>query len=336
MGLFSNNQLLSNIQWNTQDKSILVWRFPDADQVLQNNSTVIVGPGQAMIFVNEGKAQGVITEQGTYDLKTGSIPFFSSMMAVFRGGDTKHKASVFFVNMTEITDVKWGTKSPLKYNDPVYKFPVGLRAFGNYSFKITKPAEFFTEYSGMIQDALTLDQFQSVITDRIITPISDALASAKFGYTDIDSNRDELSAVITEKVAPDFDRIGFSLTVFRIENTDFDDATQALVGSIASTQAQVFQANTLAGMNTQGLENLQKLGQLEALKTAAANPNGLAGAGVGLGAGLGMGAAMVNGMNQQTQQPQAPVQPVVPPTPAPVEPMMPSQPEQPVNPTQSE
>ena len=56
---FLNNQKISNIQWIGQTPDILAWRFPDADQVLQNDSTVIVGPGQAFLFVSEGKPQGV-------------------------------------------------------------------------------------------------------------------------------------------------------------------------------------------------------------------------------------------------------------------------------------
>ena len=128
---FLNNQKISNIQWIGQTPEILAWRFPDPDQVLQNNSTVIISPGQAILFVNEGKPQGIINTPGSIDLQTANIPFITSILSVFRGGDSKHKAKVFFFNITKITNVKWGTPSPLKYADPVYKFPVGLRAFGN-------------------------------------------------------------------------------------------------------------------------------------------------------------------------------------------------------------
>lgn len=312
MGFFGN-QMLSNIQWTSQSSDMLVWKFPDADQVLQKGSTVIVGPGQAMLFVNEGKPAGVVAEPGSYDLNTNSFPFFSSMMAVFRGMDTKHKAKVFFINMTEIPNVKWGTKSPLKYNDPIYKFPVGLRAFGNYSFKITDPGKFFETFVGD-RDELTLEGFKDNVTDRIIQPISDSLATAKFGYTDIDSNRDELSKDIGAKVATDFVSFGFTMSDFRIENTDFDEDTQGRIGGIADMQAKAQAINAMGQVDQAGMATFAQVQQLEAMQKAAENPGGIAGAGVGVGVGLGLGANMANAM-QQTVAPQqsqtgAQVQPI--------------------------
>jgi len=326
---FLENQLLSNIQWTDQTPETLVWKFPDVDQVLQKGSTVIVGPGQAMLFVNDGKPAGVVATPGSYDLNTNSFPFFSSILAVFRGMDTKHKAKVFFINMNEIPNVKWGTKAPIQYADPIYKFPVGLRAFGNYSFKITDADKFFTEFVGD-RDLMTLAEFQENVTNRIIQPISDTLATASFAFTEISAQRDELAKSISEKIAGDFAAFGFTMKDFRIENTDFDEETQKRVGTVSDAQAKVAQANALAGMDKAGLENLKQLEQLEALKSAAANPNGMAAAGVGLGAGVGMGSTMVNSINQQTQQP---VQPQVPVTP-PVEPATPPVP--PANPVQGE
>ena len=336
---FFDNQMLSNIQWTNQTPETLVWRFPDTDQVIQNGSTVILNPGQAFLFVNEGVPAGIITEPGHYDLSTASIPFISSMMAVFRGMDTKHKGKVFFINTTEIPNVKWGTKSPIKYADPVYKFPVGLRAFGNYSFQINDPGNFYKTFVGD-RDEITLDDFKDNVTDRVIQPITDSLATARFAFTDVDSNRDELSKSISEKIATEFAAFGFVMKDFRIENTDFDEETQKRVGTVSDAQAQVAQANALAGMNEAGLDNLERLGRLKALENAAENPNGMAAAGVGLGAGVGMGSTMINSISQPIQpQPlptqQAPVQaPTVEPQTPPVTPTI--EPQQPSSPAQGE
>lgn len=310
---FLENQKISNIQWVTQSPGVLVWRFPDPDQVLQNNSTVVVGPGQAMLFVNEGRPEGVVTEPGSYDLSTANIPFLTSMLSIFRGLDSKHKGQVYFFNIAEITNVGWGTKSPIKYVDPVYGFPVGLRAFGNYTFKVQDPGKFFTEFVGD-REQLTSEDFRDTINGCIILPISNALANAKFGFTEIDSHKLELSDSIEKQVAEEFGVFGFEMKDFRLENTDFDEETQRRVGSIADTQAQAQAINALGNVNTAGMANYAQLQQLEALKSAAANPNGAAAAGVGLGAGVGMGAAMGNTLAQavapQPQQP-PPVQPGV-------------------------
>ena len=298
---FLNSQKLSNIQWIGQTPEILAWRFPDPDQVLQNNSTVIIAPGQAILFVNEGKPQGIISDSGTIDLQTANIPFITSILSVFRGGDSKHKGKVFFFNMTKITNVKWGTPSPLKYIDPVYKFPVGLRAFGNYTFTITDPMKFFVEFVGD-RDSMSLDEFKQTINSRIITPITDALASAKFSFIDIDSNREELSKTIGGKISIEFAEFGFAMNDFRIENTDFDESTQKRVDSISDVQAQAQAINSLGNIDSASMANYAQLQQLQALKMAAGNPGGVAGAGVGIGAGIGLGASMTQSIENQNAQ----------------------------------
>jgi len=283
---------------------------------LQNNSTVIISPGQAILFVNEGKPQGIINTPGSIDLQTANIPFVTSILSIFRGGDSKHKSKVFFFNITKITDVKWGTPAPLKYMDPVYKFPVGLRAFGNYTFTITDPMKFFTEFVGD-RDSMSLEEFKATINSRIITPITDALASAKFSFIDIDSNREELSKTIGDKASAEFAAFGFTMDDFRIESTDFDENTQKRVDSISDVQAQAQAINSLGNIDPKNMAAYAQLQQLQALKMAAGNPGGVAGAGVGLGAGIGLGASMAQGINnvnanqaqQQNQQP-----PQVPPT----------------------
>jgi membrane protease subunit (stomatin/prohibitin family) len=38
--------------------------------------------------------------------------------------ESEHKVGIYFFKTTVITDQKWGTKSPIKYIDPSYNFPV--------------------------------------------------------------------------------------------------------------------------------------------------------------------------------------------------------------------
>ncbi len=304
MGLFDGikRQLLTNIRWDNPQPGVLIWKFPQKNDELKNCSTLIIDPGQGAIFVYEGKVAAVHAESGSFDIKTGNIPFLTTLASVMRAFDSKHKAEVFFVNLKEITNQKWGTKAPLKYQDPQYKFPVGLRAFGNYSFKILNSEFFFTNFAGN-QNEFTVDGFRETVTNRILTPLTDALAEAKFGYNEIDGQREELTAKLLEKLKPDFTKLGFELTDFRIESTDFDEATQTRINKIAESQAAAQAVNAMGEVNQGALANYAQVEKLKALNTAASQEGGAAGVGVGLGAGLGMGQMMVQGM----QQPQAPV-----------------------------
>jgi membrane protease subunit (stomatin/prohibitin family) len=60
--------------------------------------------------------------------------------------ESEYKVGIYFFKTTIINNQKWGTKSPVKYIDPVYKFPVGMRAFGNFSFRITDFHNLFQTY----------------------------------------------------------------------------------------------------------------------------------------------------------------------------------------------
>ena len=168
MGLWDGikGQLRSVIEWNNPSAGDLIWRWDGSGDELKNASKLIVGPGQAAIFVYEGAVKAVHTAPGLFDLTTANIPFWTTISKFMQAFQSEHKADVYFVRMTEFLDQKWGTKSPVKYEDPKYKFPVGLRAFGNFSFKITDPAAFFVNVSST-RKAFTVEEIRSAIVDRI-------------------------------------------------------------------------------------------------------------------------------------------------------------------------
>ena len=90
-------------------------------------------------------------------------------------------------------------------------------------------------------------------------------------------------------------KLGFDLTDFRIENTDFDEDTRARIGKIADSIAQAAAIGALGGVDAQAMQNYASVQQLSALNTAAANEGGMAGMGVGMGAGFAMGQNMMGG-----------------------------------------
>jgi len=291
---FIKGQLRSVIQWENPNAAELFSLWSENGDEIKNASKLIVGPGQGCIFVYEGKVQAVHKEEGVYELKTANIPFITTISKFMQAFESEHKVSVFFFWRTEFLNQKWGTVAPIKYTDPVYKFPVGLRAFGNFSFKLETPEAFFVNIVGG-KPSFTVDAARQTIVQRFTQQLTDILATASFGYTEIDRNRTELATTLTEAVKADFTQLGFSMTDFRIENTDFDDETVRRIGRIADTIAES-EAAKAAGLNYAQLQHL------EALREAARNEGGAAGAGVSLGAGVGLGQALMGSM-AQTQQP---------------------------------
>ncbi len=297
MGFFGN-QLRSVIEWKDPSPDVLIWRWDGANDELKNASKLLINPGQAAIFVYQGQVQAIHDYPGLFELHTANIPFWTTISKIMQGFTSEHKANIYFVRMTEFMNQKWGTKAPIKYDDPKYKFPVGLRAFGNFSFRLVNPRGFFTEVTSN-REVYTITEIRNIIVDRLLTPLTDLFAESGFSYSEIDRNRVELSEKLQKMVGPVLTPLGFELTDFRIENTDFDDDTKKRIDKISDKIADAHAINALGGVDQASMRNFATVEQLKAVNTAAGNQGGGAGLGMGLGAGMGLGQGLAAGMMNQ-------------------------------------
>jgi len=280
MGLFSGikKQLRSVIEWKNPLQEDMFFRWSNNGDEIKNSSKLIVGPGQGCIFVYQGKVESVFEEEGLFNLKTDNIPFWTTITKFMQSFESEHKVGIYFYKKTKILNQKWGTTSPIKYNDPIYKFPVALRAYGNYSFRIKDAKGFFVNIIGG-SEKFTINDFRQVMADRIVQPLSDYFAECSFSYADIDKNREEIAQAIHKKLQQDFEKLGFQIEDFRIEGNNFDEDTMKRINRIADMTAEA-QAAAAVGLNYAQVQ------QLEAMKDAAKNEGGGAGPGMGLGAGM--------------------------------------------------
>jgi len=284
-------QLRSVIEWKDPDPNTLFYQWSDNGDEIKNASKLIVGPGQGCIFVYEGKIRYVLEKEKLISLKTDNIPFWTTIKKVMQFFESEHKVGIYFYRRTKILDQKWGTSSPIKYDDPKYNFPVGLKAYGNYSYQISDPRSFFVNIVGSNSNFYA-DDFREVMSDRIIHPLSDFLSTSRYSYSEIDANRDEIVVGMQQRLSEDFNKLGFNITDFRIEGTDFDENTLKRINRIADLTAEAHAAKAV-GMNYAGVQ------QIEAMREAARNEGGGAGIGMGLGAGMGLGQTMAQAMGNQ-------------------------------------
>ena len=307
-----NRQLRSIIEWVDPDPEILFERWTDNGDEIKNASKLIVGPGQGCIFVYEGKVEGTFTEEGLYNLETDNIPFWTNIKNVMYKFESYHKVGIYYFRKADILNKRWGTPSPITYNDPKYKFPVGLGAFGNFSFRITKPTEFFRNVVAG-EHWYPVKEIQKVLLSRITQPMSDYLANAEFSYAEIDKHRNEIADFSKNAVKSIFEDLGFELLDFRIEGTNFDEATQGRIGRIADMSAEAQALKEL------GVDYVQHQ-QLQAMRDMAKN-EGQGNVGMQFGMGMEMAKMFGGMMGNNMQQQQQPTQQPVTPTPAADDPM---------------
>jgi membrane protease subunit (stomatin/prohibitin family) len=282
-------QLRSVIEWQNPQPDALFEQWTDNGDEIKNASTLIVGPGQGCIFVYQGKVQSVIEEECSVNLTTDNIPFWTTISRFMQFFESEHKVGIYFFKRSTLVDQKWGTTSVIKYQDPKYQFPVGLKAFGNYSYRIVEPRHFFVTVVGSHNDFLAED-FRSVLSARILQPLSDFLANSRLSYAEIDAHREEIAQGVQSALSDVFGQLGLEITDFRVEGTDFDEETLTRINRIADVTAEA-QAASAAGLDYAQLQSL------EAMREAAKNEGGGAGIGMGLGAGISFGQQIAQTLN---------------------------------------
>ena len=289
---FVARQLRSVIQWDNPDPAVLFQRWTENGDEIKNASKLLVGPGQGCVFVYEGRVEAVYAEEGMFELRTANKPFFTTLSKFMQGFKSEHKVGLYFFRTAKLLNLKWGTESAIKYEDPQYKFPVGLRAFGNYTMRIVDPRAFFKQVVGGAVSFL-VEEIREPLNARLVQPLSDFFAEAGYTYTQIDPKREEIATALSAKLAKEFTLLGFQLEDFRIQGTSFDDDTMRRIGRIADVNAEAQAANA-AGVSYAQLQ------QLAALRDAAKN-QGSGGAGMAMAVGMAMAGAVLPAAAAQAQ-----------------------------------
>ncbi len=286
------NQFRSVIQWKDPRSNELFIKFTDHGDEIKNASKLILQSGQGCILTYEGKVEGVFEEEGMYDLKSENTPFLTTIKKFISLRDgSEHVMGIWFYRKADILNMRWGTRVPIAYTDPIYTFPILLSAFGNYSIKITKPQWFFENVIAG-EETYCHSELKEVFISRVTQPITDYLANAKFSYVDIDSNLNTIATEAKEKTKQIFTDLGFKILDFRIEGTQFDKETLDRIAKISDVQAEVLAAK-IAGINYTEHQ------QLQAMRDAANNEGG---AGMVMGMGVGMQTGNMMNQNFQNQQ----------------------------------
>ncbi len=281
-------RIIDVVEAPDQRRDQMVVRVPEVGSGdFRLGSAVNVRESQAAVFYRDGKAMDVF-RAGRHHITTANLPLLSSLLKLGTGGRDIFTAEVYFVNLVEFTDWKWGTPEPITLRDADFGI-VRLRAFGNYSVQITDPQLFVTKVVGT-GGVYRTKEIQDFLRGMIIARFTDILGEAKIPALDLPALQDEIGAAVRAKLGDEFDAFGLALKTFFLQNISMPEEVQKAIDQRASMGA---------------IGDMQKFTQYQAaqaLRDAAQQEgSGLTGAGVGLGAGAGLGAVMGQAMGQAMQ-----------------------------------
>ncbi len=309
MGLWDKlkTELIDIIEWIDPNPDTMVYRFQRHGNEIKNGAKLIVRESQAAVFVNEGQIADVFTADmaGTYDLRTQNLPILSTLKGWKHGFESPFKAEVYFLNMRQFTNLKWGTKNPIMLRDAEFG-PVRLRAFGTYTLRILDPAKFIKEIVGT-DGHFTTDEVTGQLRNMIITRFTDILGESKIPALDLAANYNEFGEFVSDKIKSEFEEYGLAAPKLLVENISLPPAVEEALDK-RSTMGVLGDLNKYTQYKT-----------AEAIEAAANNPSsgGMAGGGMGLGMGFAManqmGQAMGQGMAGGQAQPQSAAPPPPPP-----------------------
>lgn len=287
---FIRKQFIDVVQWENPDEETLVWRFPFADQEIQNGASLTVRDAQMAVFVDEGKTADVFGP-GRYTLNTQTLPVLTNLKNWDKLFQSPFKSDVYFFNTRQQLARRWGTAQPVTVRDAEFGV-VQLRSFGMYAYRISDPALFYREVTGVVE-RYTGEQLEAQLKNLAMTQLAAAFGNSGIAFLDMAANQVLLSQKVAELLAPEFAKLGLTLEGFTVESVTLPEAVQKTLDSRMS-------------MGVIGdLGKYTQYQTAQAIPMAAQNEGGLAGIGAGLGVGAGIGQAMAGAMAASLQPQQA-------------------------------
>ena len=277
------------------------------ENIISNGSVVAVADGQCMLIVEQGKVVEVCAEPGEFVWDNSTEPslfagkFGKNLIDTFKnigkrftfGGEAPKDQRVYYFNTKEIPGNKYGTPTPVPFRVVDARagidIDIDVKCFGEYSYKVVDPILFYTNVSGNVTENYTRDAIDSQLKSELLTALQPAFAKLSekgYRYSQVPAHTEELAEYLKEELTKKWkDFRGIEIAAFGVSTISADEKDAQMLKDLQKNTA--FMDPTRAAANIVGA-------QADAMKAAANNPNGSAGAFMGMGMAGAMG-----GMNSQ-------------------------------------
>lgn len=309
------------------------------DNIISNGSKIMVPEGTALITMQDGAVTGFIAEPGGFIFKSDD-PSSQSMFAgdgiigqvakstwekVKFGGQPGSQQLAFYVNLKPITGNRFGTQTPIYWQDEFLATKAGGSARGTYSLQIVDPLMFFKTFvpdmykqpGAPVFDFADMDNpagehlFNDFLTCLTGAFKRFSLKSKENNMDTIDyiqSNLDQFAITMDEEIENTYQwSTNYGLKVISVNmQADYDGPTQEILDEARKADQEIRKATRMGQAYSSNMAGMMAAASGQAMQAAAANENG---AMMGF---MGMNMAQQNGANLMgavnNMQPQQPVQ----------------------------
>ncbi len=216
------------------DNNVFVVKHECED--FNTGSQLIVHESQEAVFFRDGKIMDKFGA-GKYTLNTESMPLMKKFFNAITGKPTMFHAEVYFVNLSTIMGVKWGTDSKIRMYDPASGLHLEIGAFGEFNIKVSDTGKVLlklvgTELGLSKEDILgssgytrasVSGKFKALVMTKVKSFLPKAIRENNIDILEVDEHLDELSEYIKKELNTTFDSYGLNLPEFYITNIDTPD-----------------------------------------------------------------------------------------------------------------
>lgn len=286
------------IQCEDMGDNVLMMKKTTASGQISKGSRIIVAPGQVAVIYDSGNIVDATAEEGTYNFDQSTSPsFFGGQFGpVFKemwerftyNGTPAKEQAVFYFNVKEIKDNKFGTATPIPFQDWSHPIPnqmtgsltpmrVRVRCYGKYTFEIFDPAVFMRNHAG-VSEVVTKDSLIEQIRTEVMASFQNVLnelgtVNHKVPVLELPSNTDEIKKILDERV---FDQTirdrGIRLRSFAVESVTLDDESAQKIDNYELSSNSYMQQGALVGAYSNAVQ--------DAAKNEAGAMNGFMGVGM--------------------------------------------------------
>ena len=320
-----------------------------SENVITNGSKIVVPEGTALITVENGEITGFIAEPGEFEFKSNDpnsksvfagnflSPLMQTGERLMYGGQAATQQLVFYVNLKEIPNNRFGTQSEIYWDDAFLGTQVGAITRGTYTLKIVDPLLFvknFVPVKYLQPDAPVFDfaDMENEAGSQLFNEVVGTLAAAFSNYTNDPSKGNRITKI-------QGDQIGFAQAMSQavedayqwkssrgleivktaIQAIEYDEQTAQLYRDAQQDDREIRKAQRMGQAYSANMPGMMAAASGQAIQAAASNENGSMIGFMGMNFAQQNGAAMMGTVNNMPQQ-QPAVEPVQSQQPAQAEP----------------
>ena len=286
-----------------------------SDNIISDGSCIAIADGQCMMIVEQGKVVDICAIPGEYiydmssepslftgDLATNVIKVFEQIGKRFTyGGQPASDQRVYYFNTKEITGNKYGTPNAVPFRvvdaNVGIDIDIGVRCFGEYSYRIVNPVLFYTNICGNVSREYTKDELDNQLKTELLTALQPAFAKLSeqgIRYSALPAHTMELADALNDVLSSKWAELrGIDIVSFGISSITANEDDEKMLKDLQKNAA--LKDPTMAAAHLVGA-------QAAAMQDAANNANGAVNGFMGMnmasGAG-GMNAANLYAMGAQ-------------------------------------